>query len=158
MLRLLFPCVLAAAAICSAPASHAQTAPPQTSAANESQARAAMTVQRSLSVATISPMRFERDAGAAALSAQNDGMTTERPAVIRLSGDPGRAYRIRLPRREASFDAVEGLQILSANDGDISLSLGGRLNAQGHDVLEIRGRLRAQTGHVAALPLSIDYD
>ncbi len=115
---------------------------------------AALQVQRSLSVATLSPMRLDRDADAAALVAQ-DGVTADSAAVIRLSGDAGRAYRIRLPRRDQA-DWRE-LSIWSANDGDISDGLSGRLDADGQDTLRITGRTSQPAG-MAVLPVSIDYD
>ena len=62
-------------------------------------------------------MRLDRDVDAAALVAQ-DGVTADSAAVIRLSGDAGRAYRIRLPRRDQA-DWRE-LSIWSANDGAIA--------------------------------------
>jgi hypothetical protein len=116
---------------------------------------AALEIQRSLSVATLSPMRFERDRDAAGLIADRQD-APDSPAVIRLSGDAGRAYRIRLPRLEGP--ALDGLMIWSANDGDISQTLSGRLDGDGRETLHVSGRLLIEPGRVATLPLSIDYD
>lgn len=122
--------------------------------AQSAEGGAALQVHRSLSVATLSPMRLDRDSDAAALVAQN-GVTADSAAVIRLSGDAGRAYRIRLPRRNQA-DWRE-LSIWSANDGDISDGLSGRLDAEGQDTLRITGRTSQHAG-MAVLPVSIDYD
>lgn len=115
---------------------------------------AALQIHRSLSVATLSPMHLDRDREAVALFAQDAG-ALDSTALIRLSGDAGRAYRIRLPERgQADW---RDLSIWSANDGDISGGFSGRLDAQGQDPLRVTGRPSPNAG-MAVLPVSIDYD
>lgn len=99
-------------------------------------------------------MHLDRDREAVALFAQDAG-ALDITALIRLSSDAGRAYRIRLPERgQADW---RDLSIWSANDGDISGGLSGRLDAQGQDTLRVTGRPSPNAG-MAVLPVSIDYD
>ena len=136
--------IIAAAAVLCATSAQAQSAT----------GGAALQIHRSLSVAALSPMHLERDREAVALIAQDAG-ALDSAAVIRLSGDAGRAYRIRLPR--PSQAEWRNLSIWSANDGDISGGLSGRLDAEGQDTLTIIGQPSQQAG-MAVLPVSIDYD
>jgi hypothetical protein len=126
-------------------------------------ARASLSVERSLSIASVRPIQLSPDDPVATLSMRAD-IRPDAPAVIRIAGDPGRLYRIRVPRTLASSEGVilvEDLQIWSENTGDISKSRTSRMDFEGRDLLHVSGRLRPPTGAgepIAALPLSIDYD
>ncbi len=128
-------------------------------------ATASIGVQNSLNVATIRPMRFQTRDGRTSLSVTASGLA-DAPAMIQISGDPGRIYRIRVPRIvTATGDTalIEDLRVLSQNSGDISETRVGRLDGEGQDLLRITGQLRILrssdgTDTVAALPLSIDYE
>lgn len=124
---------------------------------------ASLTVSRGLSVATVRPMRLQLSPGDAALSVT--GVTlADAPAMIQISGDPGRVYRIRLaPVGEGATAAViDDLRIWSANAGDISVARVSHMDLQGRDLLRVSGRLRVSENPaadaVATLPLSIDYE
>ncbi|RZJ88155.1 MAG: hypothetical protein EON88_21715 [Brevundimonas sp.] len=116
---------------------------PGVAAAQSTDGGASLTIQRGLSV-----------------TASN---LADAPAVIRIAGDPGRIYRIRLPEGEDQGVAlIENLKILSVNAGDISRTRAGRLDADGRDLLRVSGQFRMRAGAdaepIAALPLSIDYE
>lgn len=124
-----------------------------------------ITVQNRLNVATIRPMQFQTRVGGGSLAVSVDGLAAA-PAMIQISGDPGRIYRIRVPRLVTStgdIATISDLQVWSENSGDISGTGVGRLNADGQDLLRISGELRilrsdgGQEG-IATLPLSIDYE
>lgn len=137
--------IIAAAAVLCATSAQAQSAT----------GGAALQIHRSLSVATLSSMHLDRDRGEAVALIAQDAGALDSAAVIRLSGDAGRAYRIRLPR--PSQADWRNLSIWSANDGDISGGLSGRLDSEGQDTLTITGQPSQQAG-MAVLPVSIDYD
>jgi len=126
-------------------------------------ARATLNVERSLSIASVRPIQLSPNDPVASLSMRAD-IRPDAPAVIRITGDPGRLYRIRVPRTLAASDGVvlvEDLKIWSENTGDISKSRTSRMDFQGRDLLHVSGRLRPPAGAaepIAALPLSIDYD
>jgi len=136
---------------------------PAVALAQSENSSASLTVQRGLSIATVSPMRLQPNEPGVALSVTGSNLV-DAPAMIQISGDPGRVYRIRLPHDEADGDVavIEDLKIWSANSGDISETRVARLDLQGHDLLRVSGRLRIRLDHdgeaVAALPLSIDYE
>lgn len=139
-------------------------ATPAVAAAQSETGSATLTVQRGLSIATVSPMRLQPSDPEAALSVTGSNLV-DAPAMIRISGDPGRVYRIRLPQDDAEQQGVPviyDLKIWSATSGDISETRVARLDLQGHDLLRVSGRLRTGTNEegepVAALPLSIDYE
>ena len=122
-----------------------------------------LTVQRGLSIATVSPMRLQPNETNVALSVSGTNLV-DAPAMIQISGDPGRIYRIRLPQDDGDqgVAVIEDLKIWSATSGDISETRVARLDLQGHDLLRVSGRLRVRldgsTEPLAALPLSIDYE
>lgn len=122
-----------------------------------------LTVQRGLSIATVSPMRLQPNETNVALSVSGTNLV-DAPAMIQISGDPRRIYRIRLPQDDGDQDVavIEDLKIWSATSGDISETRVARLDLQGHDLLRVSGRLRVRldgaTEPMAALPLSIDYE
>lgn len=138
-------------------------AAPVVAAAQAEPGTAILTVQRGLSISTVSPMRLQPNAPGVALSVTGTNLV-DAPAVIQISGDPGRVYRIRLPRTDADQDVavIEDLQIWSATSGDVSETRVARLDLQGHDLLRVSGRLRVRLDGgeepVVALPLSIDYE
>lgn len=122
-----------------------------------------LTVRRGLSIATVSPMRLQPNEPGLGLSVAGANLV-DAPAMIQISGDPGRVYRIRLPQDETDRDVavIEDLKIWSATSGDISETRVARLDLQGHDMLRVSGRLRVRLDEegdpIAALPLSIDYE
>ena len=104
------------------------------------------------------------DESSASLTVEGD-IRPDAPALIRVSGDPGRLYRIRIPLTSdlASGAArINDLRILSVNAGDVSMSGVARMDHQGQDLLQISGSLRTSDNGRAetppALPLSIDYE
>ncbi|RYG19489.1 MAG: hypothetical protein EON96_02865 [Caulobacteraceae bacterium] len=136
---------------------------PVAAAAQSENGSASLTVRRGLSISTVSPMRLQPNEPGVSLSVTGSN-PVDAPAMIQISGDPGRVYRIRLPQGEADQDVavIEDLKIWSANSGDISETRVARLDLQGHDLLRVSGRLRIRLGDegepIAALPLSIDYE
>lgn len=124
---------------------------------------ATLSVQRSLSVATVRPMRIEVVSGEVGLSVSSENLA-DAPAMIQVTGDPGRVYRIRVPRSldDQDLSVVEDLTIWSSNTGDITASRVSHLDPYGRDMLRVMGRLRLRPGQaaedVASLPLSIDYE
>lgn len=136
---------------------------PAAAAAQSSNGSATLTVQRGLSIASVSPMRLQPNEANVALSVSGSNLV-DAPAMIQISGDPGRVYRIRLPQDQSDegVPVIEDLKIWSATSGDISETRVARLDLQGQDLLRVSGRLRVRIGDdgeaVAALPLSIDYE
>lgn len=126
-------------------------------------ARATISIERSLSIVSVRPIQLSPEQRVATLSLSAD-IQPNAPAVIRVTGDPGRVYRIRVPRTLTSSEGValvEDLQIWSANTGDVSVTRTSHMDLDGRDMLRISGRLRPANGaseSVAALPLSIDYE
>lgn len=122
-----------------------------------------LSVQRSLSVATVRPMRIEAVSSEVGLSVSTENLA-DAPAMIQVTGDPGRVYRIRVatPNEDPDLSVVEDLTILSSNTGDITESRVSHLDAFGRDMLRVTGQLRTPSGQaageVASLPLSIDYE
>lgn len=127
----------------------------------EDTARAALTVQRSLSVVAVRPIQMSPERRDATLSLSAD-VQPDAAAVIRVSGDPGRVYRIRMPQALTARDGaalVEDLRIWSDNAGDVSESRASRMDDQGRDLLRISGQVRSlRSDGLASLPLSIDYE
>lgn len=126
-------------------------------------ARATLSVERSLSIASVRPIQLSPEDRIATLSMRAD-IQPNAPAVIRVTGDPGRVYRIRVPSTLASVEGValvEDLRIWSENTGDISDTRTSRMDFEGRDMLRVSGRLRRAGGvatSFAALPLSIVYE
>ena len=124
---------------------------------------ATLSVQRGLSISTVSPMRIQSTEREAGLSVTGSELV-DAPAMIQITGDPGRVYRIRLPQTSGAdgLAVIEDLEIWSANAGDISEVRVARLDMSGQDLLRVSGRLRLQLGGdgepITALPLSIDYE
>lgn len=136
---------------------------PGIASAQSENGTASLTVRRGLSIATVSPMRLQPNEPGVALSVSGTNLV-DAPAMIQISGDPGRVYRIRLPQYQSDegVSVIEELKIWSATSGDISETRVARLDLQGQDLLRVSGRLRVQLDEegepVAALPLSIDYE
>ncbi|GAA0620546.1 hypothetical protein GCM10009422_15260 [Brevundimonas kwangchunensis] len=124
---------------------------------------ATLSIQRSLSVATVRPMRIDVVSGEVGLSVSTENLA-DAPAMIQITGDPGRVYRIRVPRSldDQDLSVIEDLTIWSSNTGDITVSRVSHLDPYGRDMLRVMGRLRLRPGQsteeVASLPLSIDYE
>ena len=130
----------------------------------ETSSHASLTVVRGLQVGTVSAMQLRPRAGVrddfGGLRAR---IAPDAPAVVRVSGDPRRAYRIRAPRQVLGRDRavmVDDVSVWSANTGDLSHGGMSRMDAQGHDYLRISARSAGGAsvrGGGAALPLAIDY-
>lgn len=126
-------------------------------------ARATISIERSLSIVSVRPIQLSPEQRVATLSLSAD-IQPNAPAVIRVTGDPGRVYRIRVPRTLTSSEGValvEDLQIWSENTGDVSVTRTSHMDLDGRDMLRVSCRLRPANGaseSVAALPLSIDYE
>ena len=136
-------------------------------------ATGAIQVERALTLSNVQSMSFvatRRNVDeAAAPNGTNtgaDGDTSDAPAVIDITGDPGRVYRIQLPETidtDLSEGVITGFQVWSETVGDVSTTMAGRLNAEGHDRLRISGVLTAARGMIitdvqTAVPVSIDYE
>ena len=145
-------CLLILALMCAAGPAFAQSRP----------ATAALTVERALTMTGVQPMTF--DAGHREVDAIASSSVSE--AIIEVTGDPGRVYRVRLPETVAADDAgttIGSFTLRSDNSGDISESLTARMDANGFDRLHVGGRLIRAPGLIitevsAAVPLSIDYE
>lgn len=138
-------------------------AAPAVATAQSGMGTGTLTVRRGLSIATVSPMRLQPNEPGLGLSVAGANLV-DAPAMIQISGDPGRLYRIRLPQDETDREVavIEDLKIWSATSGDISETRVARLDLQGRDMLRVSGRLRVRLDEegdpFAALPLSIDYE
>jgi hypothetical protein len=126
-------------------------------------ARATISIERSLSIVSVRPIQLSPEDRVATLSLSAQ-LRPNAPAVIRVTGDPGRIYRIRVPRILTSSEGValvEDLKIWSENTGDVSATRTSHMDMDGRDLLRVSGRLRpsgSAADTVAALPLSIDYE
>ncbi len=125
-------------------------------------ATGSLTIERPLTIVAVRPMRFDRaDSGIDAVPSRS---ATE--AIIQITGDPGRIYRVRLPETIDADDAgslIGSFTIWSDNAGDISQTLTAHMDSEGVDRLHVAGLLRrvdgiAVTDVLAAIPLSIDYE
>lgn len=122
----------------------------------------ALTIERPLQVSTVRPLTF----GPSQVDGTIASPTNPTEAVIQVTGDPGRIYRVRLPAAIATGvpgATIEGFTIWSDNSGDISRTLTARMDDVGHDRLHIGGSLRRSgtlvlTEVTAAIPLSVDYE
>lgn len=126
-------------------------------------AESSLTVQRSLSVATVRATQVASPGQGATLSLRAL-VDPDAPAEVRVTGDPGRVYRIRIPTSLMAADGqtiIDDLKIWSANNGDVSQTRVAHMDLQGRDLLRITGRLRLADGAMldaVSLPLSIDYE
>ncbi len=127
-------------------------------------ADSSLTVQRSLSVVTVRPIQIASPGRGASLSLAAFA-DPESPAEIRVTGDPGRVYRIRVPSTLMAADGttvLEDIKIWSLNVGDVSVTRVSQMDLQGRDLLRVTGRLRIQGNEAlletVSLPLSIDYE
>jgi Domain of unknown function (DUF4402) len=122
----------------------------------------ALTIERPLQVSTVRPLTF----GPSQVDGSIAAPTGPTEAVIQVTGDPGRIYRVRLPAAIATGvpgATIDGFTIWSDTSGDISQTLTAKMDNTGHDRLRIGGSLRRSgtlvlTEVVAALPLSVDYE
>jgi hypothetical protein len=127
-------------------------------------ADSSLTVQRSLSVVAVRAIQITSPGKAATLSL-SAFVDPDAPAEVRVTGDPGRVYRIRVPGSLIASDGVaivEDLKIWSLNAGDVSTTRVSHMDMEGRDLLRITGQLRLEGRDPAlegaALPLSIDYE
>ncbi len=131
------------------------------SLAQSQTATAGIIIERSLRVTAVRPMAFEPVPGN--VDPVSSGAVTE--AIIEVTGDPGRAYRVSLPSMIEAEDIgiIDGLTLRSETSGDITESMTGRMNDVGSDRLHVGGRLHAVpglliSGVTAAVPMTIDYE
>lgn len=125
-------------------------------------ATSSITVERPLSVISVRPMSFS----ATAMSANVPASSATGEAIIQITGDPGRIYRVRLPamiEADTAGSSIDSFTIRSDNAGDISTTLTARMDDAGQDRLHVGGLLRRVGGLMvtdvrAAIPLSIDYE
>jgi hypothetical protein len=132
-------------------------------------ATGAIQVERALKLSTVQSMSFiatRRNIDDGAPVTRGDGDASDAPAVIDIAGDPGRVYRIQLPEAidtELAQGVITGFRVWSETVGDVSTTMTGRLNAEGHDRLRISGVLSTAHGVIitdvqAAVPVNIDYE
>ncbi len=136
-------------------------------------ATGAIQVERALTLSNVQSMSFvatRRNADGApapnATTADPNRDASDAPAVIDITGDPGRVYRIQLPETidtQRSAGVISGFQVWSETVGDVSRTMTGRLNAEGHDRLRISGVLTTASGMIitdvqTAVPVNIDYE
>lgn len=161
MIRLGLLLPLAAVAIVAGPAS----------AQVRTDASGSITIERGLNISTVSPMELRAarslvggtttGGGAASVTSAASG---DSPAVIAVTGDPGRLYRVRMPQfiDAGGQGTIETLIIRSKNAGDISKSRVGRMDASGQDFLTVTGRLHTKRDEevsvTTTVPLSVDYE
>ena len=126
------------------------------------QSTATITVERALTVSGVRPMTFKESGRE--VDAVSGSEVSE--AVIEVTGDPGRVYRVRLPENieaDGMGSTIDSFTLRSDNSGDISETLTARMDAHGFDRLHVGGQLRRTPGLIitevsAAIPLSIDYE
>ena len=88
------------------------------------------------------------------------------PAVIDIIDDPGRIYRVQIQEginAEIDEGVIHGFQVWSETMGDVSTTVTGRLNDEGHYRLRISGVLTTTasgfvTNVSTAVPVGIDYE
>ena len=125
-------------------------------------ANSTITVERALTISTVRPLSFGP-------SRIDDSVVTPADptqAVIQVTGDPGRIYRVRLPAMITTSmpgATISGFTIRSDNSGDISETLTARMDDLGQDRLHIGGSLNRSstivlTEVITASPLSVDYE
>lgn len=125
-------------------------------------------VERALTLSNVQSMSFlatRRNVGGSTIVEEPIGPSSA-PAVIDITGDPGRVYRIQLPEAisaDVTDTIIDGFQVWSETMGDVTTTMSGRLNSDGRDRLLISGVLTALSGVVitdvsTAVPVSIDYE
>ncbi len=125
-------------------------------------ANASLTIERSLTIAAVQPMSFNPVSTSTGVVVTTQSGT----AIIRVSGDPGRVYRVNLPAEIVASPGdrpVDVLTVISDNSGDITSNLTARMNAEGSDRLQITGLLSQPSGIAltnvsAAVPIGVDYE
>ncbi|CAN5127429.1 hypothetical protein BH09PSE1_BH09PSE1_26600 [soil metagenome] len=139
------------------------------------QTEATITVERSVGVSEVSRMIFnatsttDTSASASMTSPEETtlsrarGMAADAPAVIQISGDPGRAYRVNLPPSISDPQTnatITGFTVWSRNSGDITESLSARMDETGRDTLRVTGFLSAVafSDVSAAVPITVNYE
>ena len=94
---------------------------------------------------------------------ERSGQPANAPAVIRVSGDPGRVYRINLPRTiqdPQTNTTISGFSVWSENSGDITETLSARMDEHGSDTLQVTG-FRSSVAFsdvTAAVPIAVNYE
>ena len=125
-------------------------------------------VERALTLSNVQSMSFvaTRRNIAGSSMVEEPAAASTAPAVIDITGDPGRIYKIQLPETvsaEVADTVIDGFQVWSETMGDVTTTMSGRLNSEGRDRLLISGVLTGASGMIitnvsAAVPVSIDYE
>lgn len=125
-------------------------------------AMASLTIERSLRIAAVQQISFNPVSTRTGVVV----MTPYGTAIIQVTGDPGRVYRVTLPAdivaRPGNLE-VDVFTVISDNSGDITRTLTARMNSEGYDRLQITGQLRQPNGIAlssasAAVPIGVDYE
>lgn len=132
------------------------------------QTESSIRIERSVGVTTMARMAFAADDGAPPRPGETSvsetgGTTASAPAVIQVTGDPGRTYRINLP---ASLSApmtnatISQFRVWSQNTGDISNTLTSHMDDRGQDTLRVTGVLSTVSFEdvTAAMPITVNYE
>jgi hypothetical protein len=135
------------------------------------QTESSISIERSVGVTTVARMAFAAaEAGeqppprpGEANAPRPRSTSSSAPAVIQVTGDPGRAYRINLP---TSLSAPMGnatisqFHVWSQNAGDISETLTSHMDDQGQDTLRVTGVLSTVSFEdiTAAMPVTVNYE
>lgn len=140
-----------------------------TASAQTRQAEASVQIERSVGVTTLARMVFAA-VGDGAPPRPGEGSVTEArpgtssaPAVIRVTGDPGRTYRVNLPvslTAPLSNAVISGFRVWSENSGDISETMTAQMDAFGRDTLRVAGVLSKVSfvDVAAAMPITVNYE
>lgn len=139
---------------------------PALAQSRRAEATGAIQVERALTLSNVQSMTFAANRRTASNDPAANADTSDVPAVIDITGDPGRVYRIQLPSTidtELSEGVISGFQVWSETVGDVTRTMTGRLNAEGHDRLRISGVLTTARGMIitdvqTAVPVNIDYE
>lgn len=125
-------------------------------------------IERSVGVTTMARMAFAADTrdtprpGEASVAGTSQ-TTASAPAVIQITGDPGRIYRINLPASlgmPMTNATISQFHVWSRNAGDISDTLTSHMDQRGQDTLRVTGVLSTVTFEdiTAAMPITINYE
>lgn len=132
------------------------------------QTESSIRIERSVGVTTMARMAFAADDGkpprpGEASVSEARGTTSSAPAVIQVTGDPGRTYRINLPTSLSApmtNATISQFRVWSQNSGDISDTLTSHMDRAGRDTLRVTGVLSTVTFEdvTAAMPITVNYE
>lgn len=149
-MRLAFALASLLLAFAAASSAHAQSA-------GERPTESSLLVLQSLKVGALNATRVEVDADGATLAVSAISLINA-PALIQVSGDANRVYRIQVAGPVA---VTQALKIVSANSGDITVTHTAAMDEYGRDLLQITGDVSALcTGDCTDIrvPLSVAYE